>query len=77
MTKKTRASRNRGAGQFILGVHGFTPINAVEGIVASKRLTEDLRRLKTHRLKIVVRFSPKYMAPKNNPTLQSFATSSS
>lgn len=45
MTKNSKSNRNRGTGQFIIGMRDFARVGAVEGIVASKRLKEDLRRL--------------------------------
>ena len=45
MTKNSKSNRNGGSGKFIIGAPGFARISAVEGIVASKRLLEDLRRL--------------------------------
>ena len=46
MTKTDKTGRNGGRKKFILGARGFARISAVEGIAASERLLEDLRRLK-------------------------------
>lgn len=45
MTKNSKSNRYGDSGKFIIGASGFARVSAVEGIVASKRLLEHLRRL--------------------------------
>lgn len=47
MAKSTKIGRDSSNGQFVLGVNRFSRISAVEGISPSKRLKEDLRKLRT------------------------------
>ena len=46
MAKSIKISRNSSTGQFVLGARSFGSISAVEGISPSKRLQEDLRKLR-------------------------------
>ena len=46
MAKSTKIGRSGQTGQFILGARHFGRISAVEGISPSKRLKEDLHKLR-------------------------------
>jgi hypothetical protein len=46
MTKTTKTPRDAQTGRFVLGQRAFRKISAVEGIKPSKRLEDDLTRLK-------------------------------
>jgi hypothetical protein len=43
--RKVRGERSSASGQFVLGRDAFTKVSEVEGIVLSRRLDADLRRL--------------------------------